>query len=121
MKMISISSLSKVFIQKNDMTNNLLNTSTYAKYGQVVNKLPRLTSVSCDWRKMLSFSKSSHPKRKCAKSKEVHRALQRPEGIGIALVDKCQVWLQILSQEIERRRRHRLWREQKEEEEEGGR
>ena len=78
---------------------------------------------------MLWFSKCQPIlKSKCAKSKEVHRALQRPEGIGIALVDKCQVWLQILSQEIERRRRHRLWREQKEreeeekeEEEEGGR
>ena len=75
MKMISISSMSKVLMEKNDLANNLLNTSTYAKYGQVVKKLPRLTNVSCDWRKMLSFSKSSHPKRKCAKSKQVHRAL----------------------------------------------
>ena len=53
-----------------------------------------------------------------AKRKEVQKAPQRPEWFGIALVDKCQVWLQILSQEIERRRRHRLWREQKEKEEE---
>ena len=64
--MISISSMSKVLMEKNDLANNLLNTSTYAKYGQVVNKLPRLTSVSCDCRSSLEnnvviFKMSAHP------------------------------------------------------------
>ena len=56
MRMISISFLSKVLMQKNDMTNKLLNTSTYAKYGSLFNKLPWLTSVSCECR--LSLEKN---------------------------------------------------------------